>query len=57
MSPPAVPENGPLKKSSSSEPTLVELYKELTGENETQARNVLMFVIGEDEKPTTGLRP
>ena len=33
------------------EPALVKLYQELTGEDESQARNTFMFVLGDKEKP------
>jgi hypothetical protein len=32
------------------EPALVNLYIELTGEDESQARNTFMFVIGENRE-------
>jgi hypothetical protein len=32
------------------EPALVNLYEELTGEDESQARNTFMFVIGDNEE-------
>jgi len=37
----------------SAEQSLVKLYMDLTGESESQARGVLMFVEPESEKPNT----
>ena len=43
--------NGTLTDSQNDEPALVNLYIELTGEDESQARNTFMFVIGDDREP------
>ena len=42
--------NGTLTDLQNREPALVNLYEELTGEDESQARNTFMFVIGDNEE-------
>lgn len=42
--------NGALTDLQNDEPALVNLYIELTGEDESQARNTFMFVIGDIEE-------
>lgn len=44
------PGNGAITNPLREEPELVDLYRSITQENESQARNVLMFVVGDDEK-------
>ena len=39
-----------VKSPLSEESTLVKLYQTITQENESQARNVLMFVVRDDEE-------
>jgi hypothetical protein len=46
----AFPGNGSIKNPLSEESYLVNLYRNITQENESQARNVLMFVVGDDEE-------
>ena len=47
-----LPGNGaPTDDLPNHEPALVKLYKELTGEDESQARNTFMFVIGNTDEP------
>ena len=40
---------GKIANSVSEEPTLINLYRNITKENESQARNVLMFVVRDDK--------
>jgi hypothetical protein len=47
--------NGAATDLQNHEPALVNLYIELTGENESQARNTFMFVIGDNEEPRNHL--
>ena len=46
----ATPGNGASKNSRSDESALIDLYRDITQEDESQARNVLMFVIHDDEE-------
>ena len=46
----AFPGNVATKNSLSDESALVNLYRDITQENESQARNVLMFVVRDDEE-------
>jgi len=49
--PQTLPGNGALTDLQNREPALVNLYEELTGEDESQARNTFMFVIGDKQEP------
>jgi hypothetical protein len=49
----ALPGDVATKKSLNDESALVNLYRDITQENESQARNVLMFVIDDDEEANT----
>lgn len=44
------PVNLPLPDPPDGEPDLVNLYRQITQENESQARNVLMFVVPDEEE-------
>lgn len=46
----AIPGDVAIKSPLSDESTLVNLYRNITQENESQARNVLMFVVRDDEE-------
>lgn len=46
-----LPGNGAPTDLQNREPALVNLYEELTGEDESQARNTFMFVISDNEEP------
>lgn len=46
----AFPGNVAIKNPLSEEAALVNLYRNITQANESQARNVLMFVVREDEE-------
>jgi len=50
---PSVPGNRPPNGEESEEQSLVRMYMKLTGDSESQARSVLMFVDPEKEKPNT----
>ena len=49
----SVPENSAPYGEEAAEQSLVKLYMNLTGESESQARGVLMFVDPDREKPNT----
>jgi len=46
----AIPDDVAIKSPLSEESRLVNLYRNITQENESQARNVLMFVVRDDEE-------
>ena len=46
-----LPGNGVPTDLQNREPALVNLYIELTGEDESQARNTFMFVVGDNDAP------
>lgn len=46
----ALPGNVPIKNALSEESALINLYRNITQEDESQARNVLMFVVRDDEE-------
>lgn len=45
-----IPGGAAIKSPQSEESTLVNLYRNITQESESQARNVLMFVVRDDEE-------
>lgn len=49
---PPRPENDP-RQSQNQELALVKLYSELTGATESQARNAVIFVLGNNEEGST----
>ena len=52
-----LPANIALTDSLSREPALVNLFSELTGENDSQARSAFMFVIREDLRKEASHEP
>jgi hypothetical protein len=50
---PSLRESGATKERQHDEQSLIKLYMELTGENESHARGVLMFVLPDGEEVKT----
>lgn len=50
----ALPDGIAIKRPLREESELVKLYRNITQEDESRARNVLMFVMGDEEKDEAG---